>query len=938
MKKYLIQLLLLFCISLASFAGVPTYTTPTGTGPAPPKDPAVASCAYGTARANLDINNIRCLLLNGGDMWWDLASNARYEVPKVDDPGAIKRFSLFAGSVWVSGNELGTNNFFVMAMTYRTNNASFWPGPIDNLTAYTNAARCQVWDKMFKINRTEVTDFAARYQLGLVTTTDDVPTSVLTWPAKGNPYLSSIRGYEGINTNYDLARFIDKDSNGIYDPLAGDEPRLPGREGESSGSDQCVFWVTNDEGNSKKFAGDTKNNRAIGMEVQTEAFAYATADYVNDMTFYRQKLINKGTTTLEDCYFGQWADPDLGFASDDYVGFNVPRGLAVCYNGEDFDPGVQGYGYNPPTIAIDFFKGPAADPGDGIDNNRNGIIDEPGELIIASNFAYYNNANDAKVGDPSIAQEYYNYMRSKWKDGTVFTYDCKNATALLDAPTPGCGTGAAIRDFIPFPGLSDNEIGWSVGGNTAKPNPVAVEWSEKTAGNPFGDRRMLTNAGPFTLKPGAVNELTIGVIWARTTSGGATGSFSKLLVADDASQKLFDNDFKILDGPNAPDVEITELDQSLLFTIIPHTSYTGSGAQLNTETYQEKDFNSRLQDPYYRFEGYLVYQLKDGSVGFGDLDNPDKAVLIGKYSSDVKNGVSKIINREFNDAIGDFVPNVKVVGSDQGLVHTFELDQDYFTGGKLVNFHKYFYTVLAYGYNGDPAQDIKYLLGRGNRTQYSAVPHIVTSEQYGTILKSSFNQSIEVTRLQGIGNSGTVFDSLEAADESEILQNGSKLPIKYANGLSPVQVRVYNPKLLVNADLKLRLYSRVSYVGDINQFNIGDRITSSWAPFPKTETLIQDPNYIQKPGIALVVGKSLRQGATANQVDLIVEMLNDGVGGRFTSVLNKQEKVTQPSVQNRFIDYVLDIRRCSSEINRLNVNLWYFNIRKLLFWKVEINS
>ena len=42
-------------------------------------------------------------------------------------------------------------------------------------------------------------------------------------------------------------------------------------------------------------------------------------------------------------------------------------------------------------IGVDFFQGPLADPDDGIDNDRDSIIDEPGEQAIMSRFVYYNN-------------------------------------------------------------------------------------------------------------------------------------------------------------------------------------------------------------------------------------------------------------------------------------------------------------------------------------------------------------------------------------------------------------------------------------------------------------------------------------------------------------------------------------------------------------------
>ena len=38
--------------------------------------------------------------------------------------------------------------------------------------------------------------------------------------------------------------------------------------------------------------------------------------------------------------------------------------------------GAAGYGLNPPCIGVDFFQGPLADENDGIDNDRDGLIDE----------------------------------------------------------------------------------------------------------------------------------------------------------------------------------------------------------------------------------------------------------------------------------------------------------------------------------------------------------------------------------------------------------------------------------------------------------------------------------------------------------------------------------------------------------------------------------
>lgn len=92
------------------------------------------------------------------------------------------------------------------------------------------------------------------------------------------------------------------------------------------------------------------------MEIQTQAFGYQSNDELNNMTFYYNKIINRSTIRLDSCFMAQWVDPDLGNYTDDFVGCDVPRGLGICYNGDDDDEGIQGYGANPPSVGIDFLK------------------------------------------------------------------------------------------------------------------------------------------------------------------------------------------------------------------------------------------------------------------------------------------------------------------------------------------------------------------------------------------------------------------------------------------------------------------------------------------------------------------------------------------------------------------------------------------------------
>ena len=280
---------------------------------------ASAGCAPATSQTDLDVNNIRTAILAGGDMWWDL-NDARYEIPK----GGGKH-SMFAGALWIGGVSDG-GQLKVAAMTYRQDGNDFWPGPIDDFTATTTEEECTVWDKHFKITREEVDNFVAYISDPSSMPGYTIPQSIREWPAKGN-----VQGIVPLSQFEGVAPFFDVNGDGVYNPEDGDYPdyNVTGENDNASlFGDQTLFWVFNDKGNVHTETGGD----AIGLEIHAQAFGFATDDEINDMTFYAYKVINKATTNLNETYFGQWVDPDLGYYLDDYVGCDVSRGLGYCYN------------------------------------------------------------------------------------------------------------------------------------------------------------------------------------------------------------------------------------------------------------------------------------------------------------------------------------------------------------------------------------------------------------------------------------------------------------------------------------------------------------------------------------------------------------------------------------------------------------------------------
>lgn len=763
-------------------------------------------CAPSRSSADLDVNNVRTKLLGGGDVWWDLR-NGRYIVPKVDPASGLTEVSsLFAGSVWLGGFGPG-GNLKVAAQTYRQSGNDFWPGPlIEKTGGTTEKTICEQWDRHFIVYGRDIDRHIQNWTINQDPVTkrlDDIttiPEAVLYWPAFGNPYFEQRFGFALPNNfNAGLADFWDEDLSLDYDPAAGDYPRIgiKGCEDDPRYPDQMVFWIYNDAGNVHT---QTNSPEFLRMEVQVQAFAYATNDEINDMTFYRYKLINRGLQLLDSTIFTKWVDADLGCHLDDYIGCDTTfegtkrdgnikhRDLMYVYNEDATDGqngcncpgGVPTYCNNIPILGVDYFRGPLdLDSIIGYDNNGLPINLELG----MSSFTYYNNNSSgnwpAPMTDPNTYIEYYRYMTGSWRDGTRFT---TGGTGY----SPG-GAGE-INNYV----FSD-------------PPRSANGWSMCTANLDYGDRRTLQSSGPFQLKPGAINELIVGIVWVPNETYPCP-SLDRLLYADGLAQALFDNCFDITDGPDAPDITWVELNQEVIAVL---TNERDNSFRLNNnsfELYEGLDLRAPTTIPEeerkYRFEGYKIYQLKDANVSLSELNNIERAQLV--YQVDLQNGVSKIYNWRENrfDGISEVVwlPVLMVDGADQGIRHTFKMTEDLFSlssDRRLINHRDYYYTVVSYAHNsfGEfvpsmplDGQRTPYLEGRRNVKVYKVTPRPITD----IFFNAAFGDGFVMKRLDGKG-AGQNFLDLLPDQYDKILTPGFDGQLLYQAGRGPVQVKVYNP-------------------------------------------------------------------------------------------------------------------------------------------------
>ncbi|HKR06228.1 MAG TPA: T9SS type A sorting domain-containing protein [Bacteroidia bacterium] len=457
-----------------------------------------ANYGFGLTNYNfkfLDINDVNASMMDFGMMHWDMGPVGwpQYFVPKNSG-----KTSVFASSLWIGGMDV-SGNLHLAAQTYRQTGTDYWPGPVDTVTGIADSMSTRPYDKIWKVNRFDVEDFKYNFLLGNVGNGSyQIPTDILTWPAIGTG-----------NISRNLAPYVDYNGDGNYDPFDGDYPKIKG--------DQMLYWIFNDN-----LSYHTNTNAdPLGFEIQTSAYSYTCPSLpdsnftMNWTTFYNYKIINRSSTAYHDIYLGLFSDTDLGWYKDDYIGCDSILDAGFTYNGDAVDDLPGGYGANPPMQNIVILKGPLADAGDGLDNNHNGIIDEPGERCSMNHFHYYNNSNDPNIGEPDSANDYYNYLKSVWKDGTHVTYGGNGylgtiPTNYFFSGTPYSGTG----------------------------------WSEQTVLNVVDDRRMLLSSGPFSLAPGQETTIDFAYVftWDSTAANGLTTSIARNIADLQRIKHWFDID------------------------------------------------------------------------------------------------------------------------------------------------------------------------------------------------------------------------------------------------------------------------------------------------------------------------------------------------------------------------------------------------------------
>lgn len=816
----------------------------------------VGTCNPSTTQIDLDINNIRARLLGGGDFWWDGVNNAQYEYPKVDQTtGEIEKTVLFSGALWFTGLDDG-GNLRCSAQTYRNQGHDFWTGPLEIGGAIPDEV-CTNFDHHFVVYGAEILQFLSDFESnssGGTFPEANIPDNIKYWPGKGNPLLLDHPTFnKWYFNNGSLAPFFDNNGDGIYNPVNGDYPVIKvslntvTNEEEGSFADQMIFWVINDNGNTH----GRSNGVELGVQVNCLAFAFQTSDELNDMTFYTYEILKKTAGNIDETFMGVFVDPDLGGsvgAQDDFIGCDTTRSLGFCYNADNDD---ALYGAGPPIVAVDFFEGP---------------LDENDVELGMSSFIYFNNTTGPQ-GDPDDAPQFRNFQLGNWGDGTPITCGANGVTGPL--PTK----------YV-YPGNPADGSTYTGG---------CEDWSECSAGSTPADRRFLQNSGPFTLSSAQSQRISIGVMVVGTdpsTYNGCPDILGAVGAADDKAQFLFDNNFGIIDGPDAPNLKIRELSNKLAINLMNDPAVSNNFG----ESYSTEAAGATGSDLFYNFEGYLVYQLKDNNVTARELTDPAKAKLI--FQSDIKNGVSNIFNYTLDPLSGLYVADLRVSGTDAGVRTSFEVTEDEFADGEsgLINYKTYYFAAISYSYNNfqqfDPtnptanAQLTQYLQGRRNYNIYSAIPHNVESEIGGTTLNAEYGQGVIVKRLEGQGNGGKEIELTQETTD-KILSSGFEDVIEYNELKDPIGFKIIDPLKVQDVDFELVIKndSSTTEINDNSYWELNVTKDGAFIETIRSERSLDRPfeQIVDDYGILINVGRPIAVDTNFVDTSMVYDYISSSI-------------------------------------------------------------
>ncbi|MCB0521886.1 MAG: T9SS type A sorting domain-containing protein [Lewinellaceae bacterium] len=403
-------------------------------------------------------NGIRALINANGALFHDFQKGQFL----TDETG---RSLIRAAGVWIGGLDKG-GGLKVSAQLYNEDGRQdFVPG-MANLSKEENLH----WNKVWRV-RAEDAKYHWLYYLVHQAVKDTLP-SIFGWPGKGNRFFKQFNGFDLPNDDMPLAPFKDRNLNGIYEPEKGDSPMFAYEDCNSPVFPNEILWYT--------FHDNIEHTESAGsiplmMTVQNQVSTFKCIDnkVASEAVVLHYRLINNALEDIDSCYFGIFTDFQIGCPDDDYIGSIPAASIVYAYNADDFDEdcgAFKGYGEHPSALALKLIWGPY--------NEFHKELPLSTLMVLPENPPH-----TSGQGMPTLDYEFYHYLSGRWKDGTRMT-------------TGGDGYNPLSTDYttIAYPGL---------------PTADTTNWTEPNAGNLPGRRKVIASFGPFSLQPGAINQLLL---------------------------------------------------------------------------------------------------------------------------------------------------------------------------------------------------------------------------------------------------------------------------------------------------------------------------------------------------------------------------------------------------------------------------------------------
>lgn len=561
---------------------------------------------------------------------------------------------VYSSNIWAGGVD-PVGNYKLAA---GINNQQDWvAGPLD-VYGSTNSEVCDFWDQIFSYTKEEA---LAAYEIynndGDCTT---MPASILNWPARGNPNIPEL-------PDEHLAPFYDNDSDGYYDPCAGDLPvlniancNLEDFEGYTKHlPSEASFYIINDKGATHHVS----QAEPIRIEIQVYTFTVKTQE-AEDIIFWQYKTISKATEDIRDFKFATWYDFDLGCTDNDLIATEVEHNMIYAYNGlseESCDD--NSILADAPTFGLSVLKGQLVPL---IHANINGVdtlINPPLGSGVADTLVEYKLTSSSipvdcePIGNtncsPLLAPEFYNLLIGKKTDGTpIFDENGKET----------------VYAYTGNPTFDDS---YSLCNSQEVPATTAI-----------------MSIGQGIMMPSAKNEYLIAGFMTRD-GDPACPDPAAIIHKQQQAQELYSKCYFNYLTPPSPTLTSHFNNGEIILSL----------SNIPTEYYEYIPEAHGFDDRKYEFEGVKIYQVGSKNFDLSELENTNVSKLV--YQGDIVNEVDDIYNWK-SKYVGSnriFEPKRKVDGKNEGIKSEIIYDYDHLHNQDIDENKEYYFVAVSYAYN-----------------------------------------------------------------------------------------------------------------------------------------------------------------------------------------------------------------------------------------------